>query len=109
MGLGVRVVRRSADDAGEESAFGDVEVANILAEVGLGGFAASANCEGAAIAEVSLVGVESEDLLLGEALIELEGDQSFFDFAAPDTLGGEKEGAGNLHVDGGGALGFRAG
>src|SRR5579862_6082857 len=106
MDLGVCVVGRSADDATEESALGDVEVANILAKVSLGGFTKSANGERAAIAEVNLVGIEGEDLLFAEALIKLESDDGFFDFAAPAAFGGKEEGASNLHIDGGGALRF---
>ncbi len=51
-----------------------VELAEVFAEEGLGGFAEAVDGEAAALAEVDLVGVHLEDLLLVEAGFELEGD-----------------------------------
>ena len=61
--------------AGQQRALGQIELAHILAEVGLRGLAKSVDREAAALAEVDLVGVHLEDLLLGEAVLELEGDE----------------------------------
>ncbi len=66
MAVGVEVVG-ALDDAGEQGALGEVELAEVFAEEGLGGFAEAVDGEGAALAEVDLVGVHLEDLLLGEA------------------------------------------
>ena len=54
--------------------FGKVELANVFAEVGLGGLAKAVDGEAAALAQGDLVGVHREDLLLREAVLELEGD-----------------------------------
>ena len=57
------------DHAGEQRAFGEIELAKIFAEVGLRGFAESVDGEAAALPEVDLVGVHLEDLLLVEAVL----------------------------------------
>ena len=92
------------NDAGEQRAFRQVELANIFAEVGLGGFAEAIDGEAAALAEGDLVGVHLEDLLLGEAMLELEGDDDFDDLALDALFRGEEEAARQLHGEGGSAL-----
>ena len=75
--LGVAVgieVAGALDHAGEQGALGEIELAEVFAEVGLGGFAEAVDGEAAALAEVDLVGVHLEDLLLVEAGFELEAD-----------------------------------
>ena len=62
-----------------------------LPKVGLGGFAEAVDGEGAALAEVHLVGVHLEDLLLGEARFELEGDHDFGDLALDSFLSGVRK------------------
>ena len=57
------------DHAGEQGAVGEVELLEVLAEEGLGGFAEAVDVVAAAVAEVDLVGVHLEDLLLGEAML----------------------------------------
>ena len=88
MAEGIEVVG-ALDDAGEEGALGQVELANIFAEVGLGGFAEAVDGEAAALAEVDLVGIHLEDLLLGEAVFELEGDDDL-DELALDAFSGRR-------------------
>jgi uncharacterized protein with GYD domain len=51
-----------------------VELAEVFAEEGLRGLAEAVDGVAAALAEVDLVGVHLEDLLLVEAGFELEGD-----------------------------------
>ena len=92
----------------EESGFAEGELADVFAEVGLGGLSESADGEAAAIAEIDFVGIELENLLFGEALVDFDSHQHFFYFAAPFALGGEEKAAGHLHVNGAGALGFLA-
>ena len=73
--VAVRVEAAGAlDHAGEQGALGEIELAEVFAEVGLGGLTEAVDGVGAALAEVDLVGVHLEDLLLVEARFELEGD-----------------------------------
>src|SRR6202012_2071983 len=88
------------DDAGEQSALIEIELADILAEEGLGGLAKAIDGEAAALAEGDLVGVHLEDLLLGEAVFQLEGDDDLQEFAAEGLLGGEEDLLGELHLEG---------
>ena len=76
MAVGGGVVVGSANDAGEIGVFGERKLAQIFAEVGDAGFGEAANAEAAAIAEIDLVGVELENLLLVEALLELHARPS---------------------------------
>ena len=96
MAVGVQAVG-AVDDAGEEGALGGVELREVLAEEGLGGFAEAVDGEAAALAEVDLVGVHLEDLLLGEAGFELEGDEDLNELALDALLGREEEAARELH------------
>jgi hypothetical protein len=57
-------VAGALNDAGEHGALGQIELAHILAEVGLRGLAEAVDGKAAALAEVDLVGVHLEDLLL---------------------------------------------
>ncbi len=57
-----------------------------------------------AIAEINFVGVQLENLLLGEALLKFQRDHGFGNFSAPGALVGKEEGARYLHGDGAGAL-----
>ncbi len=105
--LGVTVGVEAAgalDDAGDQGALGGVELAEVLAEEGLGGLAEAIDGEAAALAEVNLVGVHLEDLLLGEAGFELKGDQDLFELAGVAAFGREEEAARELHGEGGAAF-----
>ena len=97
------------DHAGEHGAFGEIELLNVFAEVGLGGFAEAVDGEAAALAEVDLVGVHLEDLLLGEAVFELEGDDDLDELALDALLRREEESARQLHGERGAALLLLAG
>ena len=54
---------------------------HILAEVGLRCFAEAVDRKTAALPEGDLVGIHLEDLLLGEAVLELEGDDDLDELA----------------------------
>ncbi len=83
-----------------------IELPEGLAEVGFRGLTEAVDGEAAALAEVDLVGVHLEDLLLVEARFELVRDHDFGDFAGVGLLRAEKEAAGKLLGQGGAAAGF---
>ena len=62
-----------------------------------------------AVAEKYLVGVEGEDLRLGEAALDLDGEQRLLHFAVERAVGREKQIAGELHGERGCSLHFPAG
>ena len=64
---------------------------HVLAEVGLRGLAEAIDGEAAALAEIDLVGVHLEDLLLVEAVFELEGDDDLDDLALECVCSGERK------------------
>src|SRR6185369_12431082 len=66
--MAVRVQRAGLlNHAREQRAFRQIELADILAEVSLGGLAEPVDAEGPLLAERDLVGVHLEELLLGIA------------------------------------------
>ena len=93
------------DHAGEQGGLGEVELAEIFAEEGLGGLAEAVDGVAAALAEVDLVGVHLEDLLLVEAGFELEGDDDLDELARDALLRREEEATGELLGEGGAAAG----
>src|SRR4030088_3133417 len=60
------------------------------------------------MAEKNLVSVESENLRLGEAALNLNGQHRFLHFAMEGTVGREEEVARQLHSQGGGTLNLAA-
>ncbi len=88
--------------------FAEGELADVLAEIGFGGLAESADGKTAAIAEINFVGIQLENLLFGIALVDFHSHQDFFYLAAPFALGGEEKAARHLHINGAGALRFLA-
>ncbi len=74
--LGRRIVVRRADDPAEKRRFARRQFVNVLAEIGFRRLAESANRKAAAIAEIDVVRVELEDLLLREALVDLRRHQT---------------------------------
>ncbi len=109
MAVGGGVVIRRANDAGKVSTLGERQLPQIFSEVGHAGFGKSANAKTSAVAQVDFIGVQLEDLLLVEALLEFDGNHGFGQLAAPGTIGREEEGARHLHGDGAGALVVRTG
>ena len=104
MVFGRRVSVRRANNPGDKRRFAGIQLAHVLAEICLGRFAESTNRKTSPIAEVNVIGVELENLLLRKTLVQLGRHQNFFQLAAPFALRGEKKRARHLHIDGAGAL-----
>ena len=79
--------------------FAQGQLAHILAEIGLRGFAKSSNRKAAAVAEINVVGVKLKNLLLRKTLVDLGGHQDFLQLAPPLALGREEKRPRHLHVD----------
>ena len=108
MAEGIEVIG-PLNHARQQRAFGQIELAHILAEVGLRRLAEAVDGKAAALAQVDLVGVHLEDLLLGEAVFKLEGDDDLDELALDALLRREKEAARQLHGQRGAALLLLAG
>src|ERR1700722_3611912 len=86
--------------AGQQGSFGQRQVLGVFGKGELrGGFKALH-----AAAEINLISVECEDLLLGEGAFNLNGEVGFLQFSSSGALGGEKEVARQLHGQRGRAL-----
>ena len=92
-----REIIRPLDHARDQGALRQVELANVLAEVGLRRLAETVDAEAAALAEVDLVGVHLENLLLVEARLQLKGDHDLDDLARVSLLRRQEESARQLH------------
>ena len=95
-----RVGDWSLRHSGQQSGLGQRQVLGVLAEVEL-------RCRLEAVhsaAEVDLVAVEREDLLLGKCALDLDGEIGFLHLAGSGAVGGEEEIAGKLHGERGGSL-----
>src|SRR6202044_2887652 len=77
---------RTFRQAGKQSGFGESEIPGMLAEVKLGSSFKAVH----AVAQVDLVSVEGEDLLLCKVAFNLDGEIGFLNFARGCSLGGEK-------------------
>ena len=101
LGVADRVVGRwSLGQAGQHGGFGHRDVLERMAEIGFTGCCKAIGT----VAKENLVHVDLEDLLLGEQVLKLEGQQDFVDLAGIGLLGGEVDIACDLHGDGRGAL-----
>ena len=76
MAVGIQAAG-ALDQPGEQRALRQVELADILAEVGLRCFAEAVDGKTAELPEVDLVRVHGEDLLLVEAVLEDDADDGF--------------------------------
>ena len=89
----------------EQRGFFQFELPRWLAEIVLrGGFKPVG-----AVAEEYLVGVEREDLRLGESALDLDGEQRLLHLAVKRAIGREKQIAGELHGERGCSLHSPAG
>ena len=86
------LVLRALDDSGEQRGLGERDLADALAEV----VPARGLDAVVAVAEIDLVGVHREDLVLGVAPLDLEGDEGFVDLARERLLRREEDRAGEL-------------
>ena len=93
------VATRALDQAGKHRGFGDGQALRVLPEVGTRGLA---DAPGAA-AEIDLVQIEIEDLVLAEVLFDLPREDDLAHLAAIGPLGGEQEALHHLLGDGRGA------
>ena len=105
----LRIEQRGVGDrplgqAGEQRSFGQGELARVFAEVE-GGACLEAED---AVAEIDLVRVEGEYLLLGERALDLDGEEDLLQLPAEGAVAREKQVARQLHGEGGGALGAAA-
>ncbi len=100
-----RIVRRRFGQAGEQRGFVEGQSFRRLAEVKLRGSFESVD----AVAEIDLVGVQGEDLRLGETPLDLHRQQRFLNLAMKGPVGRKKKIARQLHGQGGSALHSAAG
>ena len=83
-----------------------IELAEVFPEEDLRGFAKAIDVVAAAMAEVHLVGIHLEDLLLIEASFELEGDQDLDHLSLDALLRREEEASRELLGQSGAAAGL---
>ncbi len=100
-GLSTRRIGHGAfGQAGQQSRLGQGQILGVLAEIKL-------RCGLEAVhsaAQIDLVAVEGEDLLLGEGALDLDGEICLLNFAGGGALGREKQVARQLHGERGCAL-----
>ena len=100
-----RVVARRLRQPGEQGDLAQVQVAGVLVEVGAGRGLHPVG----ALAQVDLVQVEVEDLLLGEHALDAVGENRLGQLAQVALFRGEQQAAGDLLGDGRAALAAAAG
>ena len=100
-----RIVGRPLGSPASSVASGRVSCLAGLAEVKLGCGFKSVH----AMAKSNLVGIEREDLRLGETPLDLDGEHGFLHFALPAAVGREEQIAGELHCQRGCTLHLAAG
>ncbi len=88
----------------QQGGFGQVDLLQRLAEVDLRARAITVG----ALAQVDLVAVELQDLVLAQFTLQLPGDQCFLDLAFGRAPGAEEEGARHLLRDGAGTAAHAA-
>ena len=98
------VGRRRLRQPGQHGRFSQRDVLQGLAEVGFG------RCRKAvgAVAQIDLVHIDLKNLVLGELLLELVGEQHLVELAGVGLFRAEVGVARHLHGDGGSALAFDA-
>ena len=96
-----RVGDRPLGQSGQQRSFGQRQLLGMLCEVELRSRLKAIH----AAAQVDLIAIEREDLLLGEGAFDLDGEIGFLQFARGRAVGGEKKIARQLHGQRGGALG----
>lgn len=105
LGVADRVVGRwGFGQARQHGGFGDGDVFQWFAKVNL-----TRRCKTVGpVAQENLVHVDLKDLVLGQHVFELVGQQNFINFAGVSFLGRQVHIAGHLHGDGRCALAFHA-
>jgi hypothetical protein len=87
------VVGGSARQSGEQGGLGKSEFEGRFAEVILRAGLKAVD----ALTEVDLIGVEGEDLVLGEVALDLDGEQDLLQLAAEGAFGGQEQVFCQLH------------
>src|SRR5262245_11930987 len=104
MTVRTRVVILRENNAGQERAFWERQLPQILAEIRHARLREAADPEAPAVPEVDFIRVHLENLLFGETLLELEAQHRFGELAPPVAVRTQEERAGDLHCDGARAL-----
>ena len=100
-----RIIGRRFGQAGKQRRFVQCQLFCRLAEIKFGRRLESVN----AMAEINLVGVQGENLRLGETALDLHRQQRFLNLAMKRAVGRKEEIARQLHGQGGCALHSAAG
>ena len=79
------------------AALRQIQLANIFVEIGLGRLSDAIDSEGAITAQVNEIAISFENLVLRELVLQMDGDQRFFDFAFPALVATEAKIASQLH------------
>ena len=100
IGMAARIdARRVLREPGEDGRLAEVDFPDVLVEVVERSFLDAV----AGPAEIDLVQVEKEDVVLGEVSLQARGEQDLFQLPLPPLLAGEEEVLHHLLRDGGGA------
>ena len=105
--LGMSIRRKIAgrlNEPCEQGGLGKSDVLQVLVEIGPRCLGESADGEGTALSEIDPVGVELENLLFAELLLQFNGNQHLHQFPLQSFFRRQEEGPGELHGDGGTAL-----
>ena len=92
------------DHAGEHRALRQVQILHVFAEISLRRLAKAVDGEASLLPQRDLVGIDLKDLLLVEAILQLESDGNFDDLALQPLLRCQEEAARQLHGERGSAL-----
>ncbi len=107
MAIGRKIAGR-LHQAGKQGRLRQGEIVKVLVEVGPCSFGEAVDRVRAALAQVHLVGVEREDLLLAQLLFQFDGDQHLGQLALYGLLWTQEEHARDLHGDRRASLAARA-
>src|ERR1700733_6370455 len=99
MAVGIAIAW-TLDHPSQERALGKVQLPHVFAKVGLRGLPEAVDGEASLLSQRNLVGIDLEDLLLVEAILQLEGDGNLDDLALDSLLRGQEEAACQLHSKG---------
>src|SRR5215469_2898515 len=104
-GIAIRIeVARALHHSRKRSGFGKRDIGQTLTEEELSALGESVNAVRSLAAEVHLVCVGFEDLLLGPFVFDVDGHHGFGDLALPALVGFQIKGTHKLHGERGGAL-----
>src|ERR1700679_267343 len=103
--MAVRIaIAWTLDHPGQERALGEVQLPHVFAKVGLRRLAEAVDGKAPLLSQRNLVRIDLEDLLLVEAILQLEGDGNLDDLPPESLVLRQKEAAWKLHREGRPAL-----